>query len=58
MKDSTLPFPSAKAMDVTKQVLFLIILASFKLENPDLQKTASQLKVTQYDWGEMTENNL
>ena len=48
-------------MDVIKQVLFLIILASFrngKLENADLQKIASQLKVTHYDCGEMTENNL
>ena len=48
-------------MDVINQVLFLIILASFtngKLENADLQKIASQLKVTHYDCGEMTENNL
>ena len=47
-------------MDVINQVLFLIILASFtngKLENADLQKIASQLKVTHYDCGEMTENN-
>ena len=61
MKNSTLPFPFAKAMDVITQVLFLIILASFrngKLENADLQKTASQLKVTHYDCGEMTEKNL
>ena len=60
MKHSTLPFPFAKAMDVLNQVLFLIIWASFtngKLENADLQKIASQLKVTHYDWGEMTENN-
>ena len=61
MKNSTLPFPFAKAMDVINQVLFLIILASFtngKIENADLQKIASQLKVTHYDCGEMTENNL
>ena len=51
MKDSTLPFPFAKAMNVINQVLFLIILTSFtngKLENTDLQKIASQLKVTHY----------
>ena len=61
MKASTLPFPFAKAMDVINQVLVLIILASFtigKLENADLQKIAFQLKVTHYDCGEMTENNL
>ena len=61
MKNSTLPFPFAKAMDVINQVLFLIILASStngKLENADLQKIAFQLKVTHYDCGEMTENNL
>ena len=48
-------------MDVINQVLFINILASFtngKLENADLQKIASQLKVTYYDCGEMTENNL
>ena len=48
-------------MDVIKQVLFLIILASFtngKLENADLQKITSQLKVTPCDCGDMTENNL
>ena len=48
-------------MDVLNQVLFQIILASFtngKLENADLQKIASQLKVTHYDCGEMTESNL
>ena len=48
-------------MDVTNQVLFLIILANFtsgKLENADFQKIASQLKVTHYDSGEMPENNL
>ena len=48
-------------MDVINQVLFLIILASFrngKLENADLQKVASQLKVTHYDCGQKTENNL
>ena len=41
-KNSTLPFPFAKAMDVINQVLFLIILASFtigKLENADLQNS-------------------
>ena len=60
-KNSTLPFPFAKAMDVVTQVLFLIILASFtnsKLEKAGLQKTASQFKVTHYDCGEMTENDL
>ena len=48
-------------MDVINQVLFLFILASFtngKLENADLKKIASQLKVTHYDCGKMTENNL
>ena len=48
-------------MDFLNQVLFLIILASFsngRLENADLQKIASQLKVTHYDCGEMTENNI
>ena len=48
-------------MDVINQVLFLIILASSTngmLEKADLQKIASQLKVTHYDCGEMTENNL
>ena len=61
MKNSTLPFPFAKAMDVINQVLFLNILARItngKLENADLQKIASQLKVTHYDSGETTENNL
>ena len=56
----TLPSPFAKAMDVLNQVLFLFILASFtngKLENADLQKIASQLKVKHYDCGEMKENN-
>ena len=48
-------------MDVTNQVLFFNILASFtnkKGEKADLQKIASQLKVTHYDCGEMTENNI
>ena len=57
MKISTLPFPFAKAMDVTNQVLFLIILASLtngKLEKAVLQKIAPQLKVTHYDCGRMT----
>ena len=61
MKNSTLPFPFAKEMDVITQVSFLIFLASFTsghLENADLQKIPSQLKVTHYDCGEMTENNL
>ena len=61
MKNSTLPFPFAKAMHGKNQVLFFIILASFtigKLENADLHNIASQLKVTQYDCGEMTEKNL
>ena len=60
MKHSTLPFPFAKAMDVINQVLFQHFSASFtngKLENADLPSTASQLKVTHYDCGEMTENN-
>ena len=61
MKPSTLPFPFAKATDVKKQVLFLFILANFtetKLENADLQKTASHLKVTLCDCGEMPASNL
>ena len=61
MKNSPLPSPFAKAMDVINQVLFLFILASFtkgKLENADLQKIASQLKVKHYDCGEMTENHF
>ena len=61
MRFSTLPFPFADAMDVPGQVLFLNILASFtnsKGEKSDLQKIASQLKVTHYDCGEKTENNL
>ena len=48
-------------MDVINQVLFLIISASFtscKLENADLQKIASQIKLTHYDCGAITENNL
>ena len=48
-------------MDVINQVLFLIILASFtngKLANADSHNKASQLKVTHYACGEMTENNL
>ena len=48
-------------MDVITQVLFLITLASFtngKLENADLHKLGSQLKVTHYDCGKMTGNNL
>ena len=61
MKNSTLPFPFAKALDVKNQFLFQIILARFAngdLENADLQKVASQLKVTNYDCEELTENNL
>ena len=61
ISQSTLPFTFAKAIDVIDQLLFLKILASFtngKLENADLEKVASQLKVTHYDCGEMTENNL
>ena len=61
MKISAPPSPFAKAMDVINQVLFLNILArstNDKLENADLQKIASQLKVTHYDCGEMTKNNL
>ena len=61
MKNSILPIPFAKAMDVINQVSFRVILASFtdgKLENADLHKTASQLKLKHYDCGEMTENNL
>ena len=48
-------------MDVINQVLFLIVLASFtnaKLENANFQKITSQLKLTHFDCGEMTENNL
>ena len=48
-------------MDVKNHVLLLNILASFtngKPENADLQKIASQLKVTQNDCGEMTESNI
>ena len=61
MKQSTLPFPFAKAMDLINQVLVLVILASYtngKLENADLHYIASQLRVTHYDCREMTENNL
>ena len=61
IKNSTLPFPFAKALDVKNHLLFLLILASFthgKPENADLQEIASQLKVTRYDCREMTENNL
>ena len=61
MRISTLPLPFAKAMDVINQVLFLIVLARFtngKLDKADVQKIASQLKVTHYDCAEMTENNL
>ena len=61
MENSTLPFPIAKAMEVINQVLFLFILASFtngKLEKADLHNIASQPKVSHYDCGEITENNL
>ena len=61
MKNSTQSIPFGKAMDFIKQVLFINILASFtdgNLENADLQKIASQLKMTHFDGGEMTENNL
>ena len=61
MENSTLPFPFANAMDVKNQVLFLIISTGFtngKLAKADLHNIASQLKVTHYDCGEMTENNL
>ena len=61
MKNSSIPFPFAKAMDVLNQVLFLIILASFtkgKLDYADFHNIASQLKVTHYYCGEMTEKNL
>ena len=61
MENSTLPFPFAKAIDVINQVLFLIISASStngRLENADLKKIASQIKVTHYDCRDMTENNL
>ena len=61
MKNSTPPFLFVEAMDVMNHVLFLKILASLandKIQNADLQKIASQLKVTHYDCGEMTENNL
>ena len=48
-------------MDVRNQALFLITLASFTngmLENADLHNIASQLTLTHYDCGEMTETNL
>ena len=48
-------------MDVKNQICLLALLASFtngQLKNADLLNTASQLKVTHYDCGEMTENNL
>ena len=48
-------------MYVKNEVLFPFILASFansKLENADLHNKASQLEVTHYDTGEMTDNNL
>ena len=60
-KNSTLPFPFAKAMDVITQVLFLITLVTFtngKLENADLHKIASQLKITHYDFRKMTVHNF
>ena len=61
MRHSTLPFPFANALDVNNQVLVLFILSSLtnsKHENVDLQKLASQLKLTHYDCLEMTENNF
>ena len=61
MKHSTLPFPFAKAMDVRNQAFFVNIIASFtngKLEKADFRNRASQLKVTYYDSGKMTEKNL
>ena len=61
MKISTLPSPFAESMDDKNQVLFLFILAGStngQLENAVLHNKTSQLKVTQYDCGEMTENNL
>ena len=61
MKNSTLPFPFAKAKDVINLVLLLIILGGFtngNFENADLHNIASQLKITLYDCGEMTEKNL
>ena len=61
MRHSILPFPFAKGTVVKNQVLLLNIFASFtksNLENADLQKIASLLKVTRYDCGEMTENIL
>ena len=48
-------------MDVINQVFFLNYLANLpngKLEIADLHNIASQVKVTQYDCGEMTDNNL
>ena len=63
-RHSTLPslhFPSPKATDVKNQVLFNFLLASLTNSNPedaDLHNVASQLKMTHYDCGEMTENNL
>ena len=48
-------------MDFKNQDLFQIILARFtngKLADADLHNRASQLKVTHYDCGQITENNL
>ena len=61
MRHSTLPFPLAKAMHAKYQVSFLFILASLTNRKPgkvDLHNKAYQLKVTEYDCGEMTENNF
>ena len=61
MKNSTLPILFAKAMNHENQVWFLFTLASLKiskLENSDLHNIAPQLKVTHYDPGDMTENNV
>ena len=52
MRHSTLALPFAKAQVVKNQVLFLFILARYtqsKPENADLQKIASQLKLTHYE---------
>ena len=61
LENSNLPFSFANAMDFKNPDLFRIILASFrngKLADADLHNIASQLKVTHYDCGQMTEINL
>ena len=61
MRHSTLPFPTAKAMDVKNQFLFLFILASFtnsQLENAHLHNIADKIKITANDCKEMRKNSL